>query len=75
MKYIKLKMNLGKKKKGQTESLENLVYRTNKYTYTFLNFGTINTCDRDIYNDTITLNDANKDQSDLLVEILNLGNK
>ena len=32
---------------------------------------TINTFAEDIYNDTITLKEADKDQSDLLVEILN----
>ena len=42
-----------------------LYYRTNEYTYNFQNFRTINTFDRDIYNDAITLKEA-----DLLVEIL-----
>ena len=34
-------------------------------------FHTINTFGRDIYNGTITLKEAAKDQSDLLIEILN----
>ena len=49
---------------------ENLVYKTNEYTYNFQNFLTINTFGRDIYNGTITLKEADKDQSDKLVEIL-----
>ena len=50
---------------------ENLVYITNEYTYSFENFRKISTFGRDIYNGKITLKEANKDQSDLLVEILN----
>ena len=49
---------------------ENLVYKTNEYTYNFQNFLTINTFGRDIYDSTITLKEADKDQSDKLVEIL-----
>ena len=41
---------------------ENLVYRTNEYTYNFKNFQTINTFGRDIYNGIITLKEADKDQ-------------
>ena len=37
----------------KTVERENLVYRTNEYTYCFKNFRTINTFDRDIYNDKI----------------------
>ena len=33
---------------------ENLVYRRNEYTYSFKNFGIINTFGRDIYNGKIT---------------------
>ena len=50
---------------------ENLYYKTNEYTYNFQNFRTINTFARDIYNGTITLKEADNDQRDLLVEILN----
>ena len=50
---------------------ENLVYITNEYTYSFKNFWKISIFGRDIYNREITLKEANKDQSDLLVEILN----
>ena len=50
---------------------EKLHYKTNEYTYNFQNFQAINTFGRDIYNSTITLKEADKDQSDLLVEILN----
>ena len=35
------------------------------------NFRTINTFDRDIYNGTISLKEGDKDQSSLLVEIIN----
>ena len=54
---------------------KNLIYRTNEYTYSFKNFRTINTFGRDIYNGTFTLEDTDKDQSDLLVEIMNLKSK
>ena len=49
---------------------ENLAYRTNKYTYSFKNFPTINTFGGDIYNGAIILKEVNKDQSDSLGEIL-----
>ena len=65
-------MNLIKlKKKKRKRERENLYYRTNGYTYNFQNFQTINTFGRDTYNGTITLKVSYKDQSDLLVEILN----
>ena len=54
---------------------EKLHYRTNEYTYNFQNFRTTNTFGRDIYNGTITLKEANEDQIDLLVEILNFREK
>ena len=50
---------------------ENLYYKTNKDTYNFKNFRTVGTFGRDIYNGTITLKQADSDQADLLVEILN----
>ena len=56
---------------GKTVDREDLVYRRNEYTYSFKNFRTINTLSREIYNGTITLKEADKDQSSLLVEIKN----
>ena len=44
-------------------------------TYSFKDFRTINTFGRNIYNGKITLKEANEDQSNLLVEILNLTSK
>ena len=55
----------------KTVDRENLYYKTNKYTYNFQNFRTISTFGRDIYNGTITTKEADNNQSDLLVEILN----
>ena len=52
----------------KTVNRENLVHRTNEYTNSFKNFRTINTFGRDIYNGTITLKEANKDERSLLVE-------
>ena len=48
-----------------------LVHRTNEYTYSFESFRSIKTFDRDINNATIIVKEADKDQSDFLVEILN----
>ena len=42
-----------------------------KHTYNFQNFQTIIIFGRDIYNGTITLKEADKGQSDLLVKIFN----
>ena len=50
---------------------ENFIYRANEYTYSFKDFQTISFFVRDIYNGTITLKEADKDQSDLLVEVFN----
>ena len=50
---------------------ENLYYKTNEYTYDFQNLRRINTLATDIYNGTLTLKEADNDQSDLLIEILN----
>ena len=50
---------------------KNWYYKTNEYTYHFQNFRTINTFSRDIYDGTVTLKEADKDQSDLLLQILN----
>ena len=64
-------MNLIKLKTSEKVDRKNLVYRTNEWTYNFKNFRTINTFGRDISNGTITLKEADKDQSDLLIENLN----
>ena len=50
---------------------KSLASRTNEYIYNFQNFRTINTFERDINKVTITLKEGDKDQSDLLVELLN----
>ena len=60
-----------RQKRNYTVDSEKLYYRTNEYTYNFQNFRTRNTFGRDIYNGKITLKEANKDQSDLLVKMLN----
>ena len=52
------------KEMEKTVDGENFYYRTNEYTYDFQNFSTIK-----------TFGEADKDQSDLLVEIWILGNK
>ena len=52
-----------------------MYYRTNEHAYNFQNFRTTNTFGRDIYNGKITLKEANEDQSNLLVEILNFREK
>ena len=54
---------------------ETLVYRRNEYTNSFKNFPTTNTFDRDICNGKITLKEANKDQIDLLVKVVNFKSK
>ena len=47
------------------------IYETNEYTYSFKNFQTIKTFGRDIYGGTITLEEAYKNQPNLLAEIMN----
>ena len=54
---------------------EKLIYRTNKNTYDFRKFNTIRTFGEDIYNDKITLEEADENQSDLLGEIKNFNDK
>ena len=49
---------------------KNFVYGTNEYTYSYRIFWRINTFCRDIYNGKITLKEADEDQSNLLVEIM-----
>ena len=50
---------------------EKLVYETNEYTYSFKNFQTIKTLGRDIYDGKIMIEEADKYQTDLLVQITN----
>ena len=56
---------------------EILVYRRNKYTYSFKDFRKIkiNPFGRDINNCTITLKEADQDHSSLLVDIMNFRSK
>ena len=60
---------------GKTVNIKNLIYRKNEYMYNFKNSGTINTFGRYIYNGVVTLKEADKDQSSLLVETLNFKSK
>ena len=59
----------------KTVDREKLVYRASEYTYSFQNFRTIKTFGRDIYNDQITLKEADEEQSSLLNEIRNFRHK
>ena len=45
----------------KTVGREKLIYRASGYTYSFQNFETIKTFDRNIYNSKITLKEANED--------------
>ena len=54
---------------------EKLVYITNEYIYSSESFQTIKTFGRDIYDGTITLEEANNYQTNFLVEILNFRKK
>ena len=54
---------------------QNFFHQTNKYTFNFQNFWTRSTFGRDIYNGTITKEDVEEDQSDLLFEILSFRKK
>ena len=49
---------------------EKLIYETNEYTYSFKNFQ-IKSFDRDTYEGKIMIEEADKYQTDLLVEIMN----
>ena len=67
----KAKNELNKIKEiAKTVDRKNFVYGTNEYTYSFRIFWRINTFWRDIYNGKITLKEADEDQSNLLVEIM-----
>ena len=72
---MKLKKILMKLKTEKNKGREKLVYEANEYTYSFKNFQTIKAFGRDIYEGNITLEKANKYQSDLLVEIMNFREK
>ena len=61
--------------KEKTTDRENLVCQINEYRYTFKDFRTTNTFDRDNYSSTITLKEADEYQSSLLVEIMNFKKK
>ena len=54
---------------------EKLIYDSVKYRYDFRNFRTIRTFGRDIYEDKITLEEADEDQSNLIDEIENFNKK
>ena len=53
----------------KTVDRENLVYRTDEYTYSVKTYRTRNTFGWDIYNGKITLKETDEDQASLLVEI------
>ena len=53
----------------KTIDRKKLIYKSNKNTYDFRNFQTIRTFDEDICDDKITLEEADKDQSDLINKI------
>ena len=55
----------------KTVDREKLIYETNEYTYSFTNFQTIKPFGRDIYESKITIEKADKYQTDLLVEVMN----
>ena len=58
----------------KTVDKEYLIYRASEYTYSFKNFQTIKTFGRDIYNGKITLKEADNNQANLLVEIMDFKN-
>ena len=47
---------------------EKFIYEKNEYIYSFKNFQTIKTASRDIYEDNITIEEANEYQTSLLAE-------
>ena len=66
---MKLENSLIKlKKQKKNVEREKLIYKTNEYTYSFKNLKTKKTFGRDIYEGKITLEEAEKYQTDLLVE-------
>ena len=50
---------------------EDLIYKTFRHFYNFQQLQTIRYFTKNIFNGQNTLNDANKDQANLLVEIMN----
>ena len=59
----------------KTTDREKLVYKANGNTYDFRKFQTIRTFGNDIYEGKITLEEADKDQSDLSSEIKKFNDK
>ena len=53
---------------------EKLIYETNEHTCSFKNLQKIKTFDRDIYDGKIMIEEADKHQTNLLVEIMNFRN-
>ena len=49
---------------------ENLIYEARKYVQNLQQFETIRSFSKNVFADKITLNDADKDQGDLLVEVI-----
>ena len=49
-----------------------MIYETNEYTYSFKNFQTIKTFERDIYEGRITIKEADEYQKGLLVKVMTL---
>ena len=50
---------------------EKLINKTSEYTYSFKNFQTIKTFEKEIYKGNITIEVANEYQTNLLAEIMN----
>ena len=63
------KKSLIKSKLEDTIDREKIVYKSSKNTYDFRKFQTIRNFLKDIYDDEITLEEADKNQSDLINEI------
>ena len=73
---MKLTINSIKLKKQKNWFAEKKkIYRATEYTCNFKNFQTIKTFSRDIYNGKTTLQEADEDQSNLLVEIISFKKK
>ena len=49
---------------------EKMIYETNEYKYSFKNFQTIKTFERDIYEGKITIKEADEYQKGLLVKVM-----
>ena len=63
------------KKNRRKVDRENLVYRASEYTHSFKTFQTTKTHGRGIYDGATTLKEADDDQRNLLVEIINFKKK